>query len=349
MKKIILIIILPIILFLTSCSAFVGGDDGKLIDTITTNLNSNGDTTVTITFTDGSDDVTFTIPKAEQGESGLNGLGISSIEEVDGNLLITFTDDSTTEIPINIEEITDIKSVYNDETKETIITISTNKQDYNYTIKDAVGISEVTSSTDGATGNILITITLTDGRTQEVMIPKGETGEAGKGIESIVKDETASEYNLVISYTDGTSEVISFTKPQATSWYSGSGAPNDPALDGDFYFDYANFIFYQFNGNEYKWELVANLGLTGETCTVNFNAVTNGGQIVSGNSIIQCKRGDYIALGSIPQAFKEGYTFIGWYTDPNANNNPNAQKFTDLTPVMANLTLYACFVENNTN
>lgn len=349
MKKIILIIVLPIILFLTSCSAFVGGDDGKLIDTITTNLNSNGDTTVTITFTDGSDDVTFTIPKGEQGNDGLNGVGITSIEEKDGVLVITFTDNTVKEIPIDKEEITNISSTYDEKTRETTITISTNKEDYEFVIKDPVGISEITRTTDGNTGNVVIEIVLTNGTKKEIIIPKGEKGEPGKGIASIVAEENNTEYILHVTYDDEeeTTETFIFQKPQSTAWYSGAGAPNmiTGAKNGDYYFDTANFRFYRYVSTQMKWELVADLGITGEACTVTFNAVENGGSIISGNSIIECTKGDYISLGSIPIAYKEGYTFVGWYTDPNANTNPNAEKFTDLTPVMTNLVLYACFEE----
>ena len=354
-KKILAFMISILSIFsLSACSVFMASD-GTLIDTITSEYNEeDGTTTVTITFIDtNTPEVTFTIPRGEQGENGLAGVGISSIEETENNtLLITFTNDTTEEIPLDLVDITDISSTYDPNLKQTIVTITTTKGDYTFNINDALGIVDITNSQDAETGDILIEISLTDGTTKEILIPKGEKGDEGRGIESIVSTENNIEYILNINYTDGSTDTIVLSKPKSTIWYSGSGAPNNIALgilpnDGDFYFDRANFRFYQYDGQfTLSWQLVADLGLSGEDCTVTFNAVANGGAIISGESVIECQKGDYISLADIPVAFKEGYTFVGWYTSQNAYNNPNAQKFSDLTPVLSDLTLYANFILN---
>ena len=325
LKKILMLFILSISLFyITSCSAFMGSDEGLMIEDIKAEYNEeDGSTKITITFTDEDEaEVTFTIPKGEQGENGLAGVGIESIVETENNtLLITFTDETTKEIPLDLEDITDIYSTYKPNENTTTVTIETNKNKYEFNVNDPLGISNITNSIDGTTGNL--------------------------GIESIVTEDSENEYILHITYTDGTTEQFNFNKPNSTSWYSGVGAPMFimNATDGDFYFDTANFKFYQYNAMQLSWVLIADLGIAGDKCVVTFNAVKNGGEIISGNPSIECSRGDYISLGSIPIAYKAGYEFIGWYTDPNASSNVNAEKFTDLTPVMSNLELFACFIE----
>ena len=42
----------------------------------------------------------------------------------------------------------------------------------------------------------------------------------------------------------------------------------------------------------------------------------------------------------MPSIFREDYTFLGWYTSPNMAN-VNSGQFTDLTPVLCDMTLYA--------
>ena len=351
LKKILMLFILSISLFyITSCSAFIGSDEGLMIEDIKAEYNEeDGSTKITITFTDEDEaEVTFTIPKGEQGENGLAGVGIESIVETENNtLLITFTDETTKEIPLDLEDITDIYSTYKPNENTTTVTIETNKNKYEFNVNDPLGISNITNSIDGSTGNILLEINMTDGTKKEIIIPKGQKGDTGLGIESIVTEDSENEYILNVTYTDGTTEQFNFNKPNITSWYSGVGAPMFimNAKDGDFYFDTANFKFYQYNAMQLSWVLIADLGIAGDKCVVTFNAVKNGGEIISGNPSIECSRGDYVSLGSIPIAYKAGYEFIGWYTDPNASSNVNAEKFTDLTPVMSNLELFACFIE----
>ena len=125
LKKILIILILPILFFLTACSAFMG-EDGVLIKEITAEANDDGSTLITITFTDDTPEVTFTIPKGEQGKDGLVGVGISSIEEKDNKLIVTLTDGNVNEIPLDLEDITNISSTYSAQNNETILKVAMN-------------------------------------------------------------------------------------------------------------------------------------------------------------------------------------------------------------------------------
>ena len=56
----------------------------------------------------------------------------------------------------------------------------------------------------------------------------------------------------------------------------------------------------------------------------------------------QIPHGSYFAAQegyTIPIPTRNGYDFVGWYTTKTIT--PTSGKFTDLTPVMADLTLYA--------
>ena len=51
----------------------------------------------------------------------------------------------------------------------------------------------------------------------------------------------------------------------------------------------------------------------------------------------------------IPTPEREGFTFDGWYTKLNEDGtvNVNAGRFTDLTPILSDMTLYAHFIPND--
>ena len=62
-----------------------------------------------------------------------------------------------------------------------------------------------------------------------------------------------------------------------------------------------------------------------------------------GVSVFNVLEGKTISLANIPTPVYENHTFLGWYTDLD---NVNAGKFTDLTPVMSDLHLYAKYSLN---
>lgn len=357
-------------LSLSSCASFFS-DPGRQIDDIVTRQEENGDTVVTITFTDNFyDPVVFTIPAPEDGTPGPQGPignGIEGIEKVtEGGrdyLLITFTDDgmepARIEIPPTVS-IADVTSSYDVETGANTITIAlTDGTEHSFVVqdgKDGVGIRDITSTTDEE-GNTTIVISYTDESREDTLIQipyvEGKDGEDGRGIASITSQSANGTYYVYITYTDDPDgenvEVLEFPMPESTKWFSGNGEPSYSvslqAKEGDFYYDLTNYAIYLFNG--YTWSVVANLRNDTISCTVEFDATTNGG-ILDGSYLSQatCLKGESLDYTQIPTASKEGCTFLGWYTSAQGPNDPRAGRFTDLTPVTKTyLHLFACFEE----
>ena len=69
-------------------------------------------------------------------------------------------------------------------------------------------------------------------------------------------------------------------------------------------------------------------GIATEGCTVRFNS--NGGSSVDSMTV------DYGSTFKLPVPTRDGYTFVGWYTDSELNN-----EFVSGTRVTSNITLYA--------
>ena len=358
---------------LTSCGSFFE-DGGMQIADIVTKTDEEGNTTITISFTDDYyDPVEFTIPAPEDGQEGPQGPvgnGIEKIEKVKDPetgktyLVITFTDETMEPARIELADAVSIEEIltsFDNETGTTTITITltdgTKKEFVLQNGKDGVGIADIESTTD-EDGNTTITITYTDESKDPTIITipyiKGNDGEDGRGIASITTQSANGKYYIYITYTDDPDqeniEVLEFPMPESTKWFSGNGAPgfdiSVQAKQGDFYYDLTNFAIYLYNG--FTWDLIANLKNETIPCTIEFDATTNGG-ILDGSylSRVTCLKGESLDISQIPTASKEGATFIGWYTSAQGPKDPRAGKFTDLTPVTKQyLHLFACFEEN---
>ncbi len=358
---------------LTSCGSFFD-DGGMQIENIATKMDEEGNTTITITFTDDYyQPVEFTIPAPENGEMGPQGPignGIEKIEKVTDPetgktyLVITFTDETMEQERIELEDAVSIEEILTDfdsTTETTTVTIrltdGTEKQFVLQNGKDGIGIENIESTRDEE-GNTTITISYTDeGKNPTtITIPyiKGNDGEDGRGISSITTQSANGTYYIYVTYTDDPNQenidVLEFPMPESTKWFSGNGEPtfeiSMQAKQGDFYYDLTNFAIYLFNG--FTWDLIANLKNETIPCTVEFDATTNGG-ILDGSylSRVTCLKGESLDISQIPTASKDGATFIGWYTSAQGPNDPRAGKFTDLTPVTKQYTrLFACFEEN---
>lgn len=362
-RSLILLSALFLTIPLASCTAFFGDPNaGKAIDNITTSVDSNGNTIVTITFVDKEDDpVIFTIPK------GQDGVGISKVETAvspDGKsviLTIKYNDpkmkDTVVTIPVisgkdgngitDLTVSTDEKGnitlvfTYSNGTKSPIITIPKGQ--------DGKGIVSMVPSEPDEDGITTLVITYTDGTTTEIPL---FTGKDGVGIESIEIDESNPDhYVLVITYTNGyVDRSVTFDRPKSTQWYSGNGEPWAPNInckgnEGDYYVDKLNRALYQWVGG--RWEFVFSLKDGDDSqptyCTITFDP--NGGKFSSG---IELETRDLLsettlALNRFPDnPTLEGYVFDGWFTD---KTNINAGQFTDLTLVLSDLTVYARYVE----
>ena len=352
---------------LTSCGSFFE-DGGMQIADIVTKTDEEGNTTITISFTDDYyDPVEFTIPAPEDGQEGPQGPvgnGIEKIEKVKDPetgktyLVITFTDETMEPARIELADAVGIEEIltsFDNETGTTTITITltdgTTKEFVLQNGKDGVGIADIESTTD-EDGNTTITISYTDENKDPTVITIPYIkGNDGKGIESIVSytDPVENKYYIYITYTDGEEETLTFDAPnRGTLWYSGDGEPNprvNPelynALSGDFYFDLTNLAIYRYDG--LNWTFIGSVGSTTEYVSVTFNAAKNGGAVIGSTLTATVEKGSTMEAEDIPLAYKEGERFIGWYTSSQGPSNPNAGHFTSLTPVFSDMTVYACF------
>ncbi len=350
----------------TSCSAFFG-DDGYLITDITHYVDANGNVVVTINFdSDEVDPLTLTIPKGNTGEDGLDGAGISNIEankSEDGNsidIVISYTDNrlpTTINVPIvNGEDGRGIDNVIVDQDEEGNTTLQFEYSDGTnssvFTIpkaQDGRGIQSITSQSIVGTNVTIITISYTDGNSDQFQIQNGV------GIDSITYSEelsTETAYALVINYTDSNSETIYLPKPEATRWYTGASDPNQSlGNNGDFYLNLSSGeVFLKQNNN---WVAQFNMKGDSESSVTSYYNVTFtlgegeswvNEELGSGTIIQRVEEGSTISLENIPTPKKDNSIFEGWYTSKEVN--VNSGKFTDLTVITKNITLYAHWSEN---
>lgn len=356
---------------LSSCSFIFGGDEGYQIQDVETATDKDGNTVLTITYTNAElSPLVVTLPK---GMSGKDGVGIqdiqSSVVEDEIVLTITYTDTSVEPTVLSFpilqgEDGKGIESVdvkQDEQTGNTILVFHYNDgtDSGNITIpkaqdgKDGVGIDTISSTYDETTKNYLITITYTDGREPTVItIPPSEDG---VGISFISYSEIQSDdenYGIIISYTDGTTSILRIPRPQSTHWYYGDVAPSSTiGVTGDYYLNTTTGEVYCKADSGWGVPLFSMKG-TGTTqekeyCTIYFDA--NGGTFEGGESIkflaslevgtnIPLTGSDSFETIGIPSL--EGYEFSGWYTSPE--DEALSGQFTDLTPVYGEqLTLYA--------
>ena len=301
---------------------------------------------VTIVFDDDSKEpVVFLIPK---GTAGVDGNSIQSIVPSyndAGNLTITinFTDPSILPVTLEIPSNKGIKNLTQelDTDGNTVITIEYTDGTFSNPIvvfKGSTGLSivdiEPTLLDDGRTE---LKITMSDSSSYTVMVPAPETG---NGIAMIEPTETEDEYVLIIHYTDGREETVSFDKPNR--WHRVQGIPGQNEYnDGDFAFDVVGHVIYQkING---VWYEVANLNTDDSVInySVSFQLNGDGATLTRGDFAYSVPNGKtmYSEHHTMPEASRPNYDFLGWSTvkEPTVVNG----WFTDLTPVVCDMTLYA--------
>lgn len=371
-KKILKTLCLSLALFsvtapLSGCG-FFGGDEGTTISEIKTSYDEEtGETTVTIIYLDEErEPVEFIIPP---GQDGLIGAGVEDIvaspSTTDGMIIltITYTDDrepTVIEVPVIKGEdgisIENIVPTYNADGSITLtITYKDNRLPQR-TIEigapekgdPGLGIESIVE-VDNSDGSKTLVITYTDETTKEVTIPAPEKGETGNGISFILAEETSTQYVLTVFYTDGSDQTIRFNKPtQPNTWHAGFANPNTMASfgeNGDFYLDKTTMTIYQKVGG--VWVEIATLESNKQVHKVTFNP--NGGNFGSDvvSPIYEINHGYsfYSTPGYyLPSVNRDGYKFLGWYTSPIVNN-VNSGQFTDLTPVLSDMTVYAWWEE----
>ena len=369
LKKIFINLMLIFILIfpLASCGLLGDSNAGLMISKIEASNLSNGDTELTIFFTDDDyEPITFLIPKGEsgdKGETGERGIGIKSIVPTTSsdpnytNILITYTDES---IPPTILEVKngvsvkDIKSSINLENNTTdiefILSDNTAKSISIPNGRNGVGIKDV-NTTQNENGDYVITISYTDNRTPSIIkLPykngvDGNDGADGRGIKNILGTTIDNDYMIEITYDDDTKDEMYIPLPKTTKWFQGNDKPGslyeEIANEGDFYFDINNAVIYNFSmGSFNKIIDLKESHMPNKTYEVTFDS--NGGAFVGSlPNKLTVIAGMPIQMNRIPICQKEGMKFIGYYTTIEGKENPLSGKLTDLTPIFSDITFYA--------
>ncbi len=357
MKKIIkyflsFIIICSLFLISNGCGSFIDSDELKVITSIE-RVEEDGVAKLVITYQDETiPPDKFILP------SGIDGTGIASVTTLDkengkGKIVeITFTDKSISPVRFEINDgrsVIGIESEVNEE----------DNQIYMWVKYDDDTISEKFVLPKGQDGVSFIgydyevhedgsqTYFFHFSQNQPDVVVEIPAPLEGNGIKNIVSSEDETDYILTINYTDGNSEEVKFSKPKPTNkWIQGSSTPNDfDGADGDYFFDTQHKDIYV---KEYgMWIKVVSFSDNQTLCIVNFNLNDDDGDPVKAkmpdNSRVAypiVKNSYFVDNGfDIPIPTREGYRFVGWYRQKIVS--PINGAFTDLTPVLTDLVLYA--------
>ena len=332
---------------LNACSFFRSADKGDNgIKNIEVVQDEQGNAIITITYTDSSKKpVTFTLPK---GENGQDGAGIKKVEyDVDEYGVTTVTISFTNSLePVSFtlapgKSISDVKFEADAEGNTLIIFLDSDGNELSpiTVFKGDTGIGIVSIIPDyHLDGSATLTITLGDESTYEVEIPAPKQG---RGIETVIARKEGNMVILTINYNDGTSEEVSFES--TPSWTTGYSKPGDGfGYDGDYYFDISHDIIYiKENG---VWTVAVDFNTSAAEYTVMFDLNDTTAEPASfavGQRSYVINRGEtfYSSNLDMPVPTRSGYTFDGWYT--SSTPNPTHGSFTNLTPVLSDMTLYA--------
>ena len=338
---------------LTSCGM---ATDSIEIESVKAVLNEEtGVTTITIKYLDDIEDpLVFEIPAGKQGIEGLQGVGISKIETVynDKNertgIRIYFTDENMPpfEAPFTDGKdgvsVKDVQWEMQEDGSIKLTFIGDNDEPIGQPVVVPSG-TEITDikSTKLDDGSIEIEVYYSNG-----VEPVKFGLEAARGVKDISTDLKNDQYIITFEYTDGTTSSVAFNRP--TAWLSGIGAPNPASgIEGDFYFDTVNAIIYQ--KVDGAWKSLADLKPDSVEYKVTFSIDSDFRLPPGTKNEYTFKAGECFATkkpspGAVPIPIHTdpSYEFVGWYTiaDPDMLT-VNHGRFTDLTPISGNLTLYA--------
>ncbi len=335
---------------LNACSFFRSNNNGENgIKNIEVTNDELGNSIITIHYTDSTKKpVTFTLPK---GENGQDGAGIKKVE---------YTSDE-----YGVTTVT--------------ITFTNSLEPVSFTLQPGKSIADVKFEKDESDNTLIIFIDSDGNELSPITVFKGDTGEQGNGIVSIIPDynsdgsatititlddESTYEVNipapkegrgiesivtrkegttvyLAINYNDGTVEEVSFES--TPSWTTGNSKPGDSfGYNGDYYFDISHDVIYiKENG---VWTIAVDFNTNAMEYTVVFelnDTAAEPAEYAVGQRSYVVQKGEtfYSAGLDVPVPTRTGYTFGGWYTTTVPNVTHGA--FNNLTPVMSDMTLYA--------
>ena len=335
---------------LNACSFFRSADKGDNgIKNIEVVQDEQGNAIITIHYTDSSKKpVTFTLPK---GENGQDGAGIKKVEYTQDQYGVTTVTISFTNSlePVSFtlqpgKSIADVK-FEKDESDNTLII---------FIDSDGNELSPITvfKGDTGEQGVGIVSIIpdyRSDGSSSLKIVLSDETyyeveipaPKEGRGIESIVTRKEGTTVYLVINYTDNTSEEISFES--TPSWTTGNSKPGDSfGYNGDYYFDISHDIIYiKENG---VWTVAVDFNTNAAEYSVIFelnDTTAEPAEYAVGQRSYVIQKGEtfYSSGLELPVPSRNGYTFGGWYTSTVPNVTHGA--FNNLTPVLSDMTLYA--------
>ena len=338
---------------LNACSFFRSSDNEAVgIKEITVDQDEQGNAIVTITYTDKhKEPVSFVIPKGTDGEMGVGIKKVDYEQDEYGatTVTISFTSDKMDPVSFVLQpgkSISDVRFDVDEEGNTLIIFVDSDGNQLSPitvfkgdTGEQGVGIVSIVPDYR-PDGSSTLTITLSDESEYYVEIPAPKEG---RGITSIVSRKEGTVFYLTINYNDGTKDEISFDVPP--SWTTGYSRPGDSeGYNGDYYFDIAHDIIYiKENG---VWNIAVDFATNAQEYNVTFDLNDTNSEPASliGQRSYIINRGEtfYSSNYTMPIASRSGYTFGGWSTSktPNVTNG----LFTDLTPVLSDMTLYAVWV-----
>ena len=335
---------------LNACSFFRSTDKGDNgIKNIEVVQDEQGNAIITIHYTDSSKKpVTFTLPK---GENGQDGAGIKKVEYTSDEygvttVTITFTN-SLEPVSFTLQpgkSIADVKFEKDESDNTLIIFVDSDGNELSPitvfkgdTGETGTGIISIIPDYHND-GSATMVITMSDGTEYEVEIPAPKEG---RGIKAIVSRKEGTKVILVITYTDDTTEEVSFDA--TPSWTTGNSKPGDSfGYDGDYYFDISHDIIYiKENG---VWTVAVDFNTNAAQYSVIFelnDTTAEPAEFAVGQRSYVIQKGEtfYSSNFDMPVPTRSGYTFEGWYTSQTPNVTHGA--FTNLTPVLSDMTLYA--------
>ena len=382
MKKIFKGMLLSLLLISSSASlsgCFGFGDEAMEISSITTVTLENGDIQVIITYVDeDTKPTTFVVPKGDSGEDGKDGNGIKEItssQSEDGlNTLvnITFTEEESDPVVVEVPNgisISGIDKRFDEETQCTYIKVlfTDGSESEEFAVpkgekgdpgKDGVSIISIEPMIN-PDFSVTLTITLSEGEPVILDIPApqqgedGEDGKDGKEISDISANfnEETDSYVFKVTYND--ESTTEFEVPRQNKWFTEDRMPErTDGHNGDIWYDVSSQIIYIKENNTWK-EAINFEVLKPEEYTVRFEL--NDSKSAPGkmpNTILDYEIYEELQEGcsfaserlTIPVPTREGYEFIGWYATKD-KLNPTHGAFTDMTPIMSDLVLYARWVK----
>ena len=253
------ILFLPsLALLLSSCSLLFGEEQSYMIESVTSVVDQEGNTKVTIAFReDAREDFVFTIPS---GTTGIDGSTIKDVtakiegEEIVLTIKVEGKEDVTLRVPnlegedgrlitrLTIGKDTDgnttLTFLYSDGTESALLTLP--KGEDGESASRLISSFEVEKEEDGTK----VTIHYQDQSEDTVFfLPDGRDGVTIDHVEITEVTSTSCVYTFTLS--DGSTFDLSLPNARAQEWWRGMGEPSPSQGEvGDFYLDIQSGDFY---------------------------------------------------------------------------------------------------------